>query len=91
MDELVPSLPTKPCSSLIQFVKDRPGHDRRYAMNINKIQRELNWSPKESLESGLRKTITWYTQHLEWTKKIQDRPDFQAWMKSNYSNRNKKD
>ncbi len=91
MDDLVSDLPVRPCSSLIQFVKDRPGHDRRYSMNIGKIQKELGWTPKESLESGLQKTINWYTEHLDWTQKIQNRPDFQAWMKSNYKNREKKD
>jgi dTDP-glucose 4,6-dehydratase len=52
-------------ADLIQFVKDRPGHDRRYAMNIAKIRRELGWQPKESFESGLEKTVRWYLENLE--------------------------
>jgi len=52
-------------ADLIEFVKDRPGHDRRYAMNIAKIRRELGWRPKESFESGLEKTVRWYLENLE--------------------------
>jgi dTDP-glucose 4,6-dehydratase len=52
-------------SDLISFVKDRPGHDRRYAMNIGKIRQELGWYPKESFESGLEKTVRWYLENLE--------------------------
>jgi len=54
-----------PYESLISYVKDRPGHDRRYAMDISKIRRELGWRPKESFESGLEKTVQWYVQNLE--------------------------
>ena len=52
--------------SLIQFVKDRPGHDRRYAIDANKIEQELGWKPNESFESGIRKTVEWYLTHLPW-------------------------
>jgi dTDP-glucose 4,6-dehydratase len=52
-------------AELIQFVKDRPGHDRRYAMNIGKIRRELGWRPRESFESGLEKTVRWYIDNVE--------------------------
>ena len=52
-------------SELITFVKDRPGHDRRYAMNIGKIRRELGWRPRESFESGLEKTVRWYVDNVE--------------------------
>ena len=53
-------------ADLIEFVKDRPGHDRRYAMNIGKIRRELGWQPRETLESGLEKTVRWYVDNAAW-------------------------
>ena len=60
MDELAPDLPVKPASQLITFVKDRAGHDRRYAIDATKIRTELGWTPQETVEQGLRKTIQWY-------------------------------
>jgi len=56
--------------SLIRFVKDRPGHDRRYAMDISKIERELGWNPTVSFEEGIRRTVEWYKTHQEWWRKI---------------------
>lgn len=58
--------------SLISFVVDRPGHDRRYAIDASKIERELGWTPQESFESGIRKTIEWYLENLEWCHRIKD-------------------
>jgi dTDP-glucose 4,6-dehydratase len=52
-------------ADLISFVKDRPGHDRRYAIDARKISRQLGWKPKESFESGLEKTVHWYLEHLQ--------------------------
>ena len=66
LDEFLPGSMFFPHKNLIKFVKDRPGHDRRYAMNITKIKRELGWQPKYSLESGLRKTIRWYLDNEDW-------------------------
>ncbi|MBE9112109.1 dTDP-glucose 4,6-dehydratase [Nodosilinea sp. LEGE 07298] len=66
MDELAPDLPTRPAKQLITFVKDRPGHDRRYAIDASKIRAELGWVPKETLESGLRQTVAWYLTHRDW-------------------------
>ena len=63
-------------ADLITFVKDRPGHDRRYAIDAGKIQRELGWMPKESFESGLRKTVIWYLDHLPWCENIRNRHDY---------------
>ena len=57
---------------LITFVKDRPGHDLRYAIDASKIQRELDWTPKESFESGIRKTVVWYLENLNWAHRVQD-------------------
>lgn len=66
MDELAPQLPVEPSQNLITFVKDRPGHDRRYAMNSSKLQRELGWQPSVTLEEGIRKTVQWYLTHRDW-------------------------
>jgi dTDP-glucose 4,6-dehydratase len=66
MDDLAADLPVSPCHELITFVTDRPGHDRRYAMNIKKIQQQLGWSPAVTLEAGLRQTVQWYLSHRDW-------------------------
>jgi dTDP-glucose 4,6-dehydratase len=66
MNELAPDLPVKPAQNLITFVKDRPGHDRRYAIDASKIRTELGWQPQETVEGGLRKTIQWYLDHRDW-------------------------
>ena len=66
MDELAPDLPVKPASQLITFVKDRAGHDRRYAIDATKIRTELGWTPQETVEQGLRKTIQWYLENSDW-------------------------
>ena len=56
----------------ITFVQDRPGHDRRYAIDASKIQRELGWQPEETFETGIRKTIQWYLDNLEWCRRVQE-------------------
>jgi dTDP-glucose 4,6-dehydratase len=58
---------------LITHVQDRPGHDLRYAIDASKIQRELKWTPKETFETGIRKTVEWYLNNLEWCRRVQDR------------------
>ncbi|HVN54996.1 MAG TPA: dTDP-glucose 4,6-dehydratase [Anaerolineaceae bacterium] len=87
LDELLPHSPFTPHRSLIQFVADRPGHDRRYDMNIEKARRELGWAPRESLSSGLRRTVEWYLAHTEWAAAISGRGDYQSWMDKNYTSR----
>ena len=57
---------------LIEFVKDRPGHDQRYAVDTTKISAELGWQPQESFEAGMRKTVQWYLENLEWCRRVQD-------------------
>ncbi|MBD2343685.1 dTDP-glucose 4,6-dehydratase [Anabaena subtropica] len=66
MDELAPNLPVSPASKLITFVKDRPGHDRRYAIDATKIKTELGWEPQQTISTGLRQTIEWYLTHRHW-------------------------
>ena len=87
MDECVPNSAHKPHESLIQYVTDRPGHDRRYAMNITKISNELGWKPRRSLSEGLLKTVLWYLEHQDWVDAIQKRGDYQEWIDSNYEQR----
>ena len=66
LDELVPDSPHAPHDSLITFVADRPGHDRRYAIDASKIKRELGWTPRETFETGLEKTVRWYLENRAW-------------------------
>jgi dTDP-glucose 4,6-dehydratase len=69
---------------LITFVNDRPGHDRRYAMNARKIERELGWKPKETLESGLRKTVRWYLENDDWVREVTS-GDYRQWIATHYA------
>jgi dTDP-glucose 4,6-dehydratase len=87
MDELFPRSAHFPHDSLIHHIKDRPGHDRRYAMDITKIKAELGWSPHHTLHSGLKKTVKWYLKNSSWVNEVQNRPSFQEWMKKNYEKR----
>lgn len=70
LDEMVPDSAHKPHDQLITFVKDRPGHDRRYAIDASKLKEELGWTPKETFASGLRKTVRWYLDHEAWTERV---------------------
>jgi dTDP-glucose 4,6-dehydratase len=70
LDELRPRSSGESHASLITFVKDRPGHDRRYAIDARKIERELGWRPRESFESGLRKTVEWYLANQQWVEGV---------------------
>jgi len=85
MDDIFPDSPNTPHKGLMRFVKDRPGHDRRYAMDITRIQKELNWNPNETLKSGLRKTINWYLSHMGWLESILQDEEFKDWIRANYS------
>jgi len=71
---------------LVTFVKDRPGHDRRYAIDAGKIQRELGWSPCESFESGLAKTVRWYLDHGAWVEQVKS-GEYREWLEVNYAAR----
>ncbi len=70
LDEMLPASPHRPHQRLITLVADRPGHDRRYAMDTTKIRRELGWQPRESFDSGLNKTISWYLANRWWWEPI---------------------
>jgi len=70
VDRLRPDLPHAPCRSLITFVEDRPGHDRRYAIDANKIRNELGWRPQQNIESGLVTTVEWYLDNPAWIERI---------------------
>jgi dTDP-glucose 4,6-dehydratase len=87
LDELLPDSHSVPHSSLMRFVTDRPGHDRRYALDITKIKTQLGWQPSQSLGSGLHKTIQWYLDHPEWIAAIRQQHDYQQWLERNYDKR----
>jgi len=72
LDELKPQANGQAYESLITFVKDRPGHDLRYAIDATKIQNELGWTPAETFETGIRKTVEWYLNNLDWCHRVQD-------------------
>ena len=72
LDQLLPDSPHRPHERLVTFVTDRPGHDRRYAIDASKIARDLGWTPAESFESGLRKTVQWYLDNPRWWRRVQD-------------------
>ena len=75
-----------PHSQLITYVKDRPGHDRRYAIDCRKLQGELGWAPRESFATGIRKTIEWYLDNPAWVEKIVS-GEYREWIKGNYASR----
>lgn len=87
LDELQPGSAHR---ALIRFVTDRPGHDRRYAMDITKIRHTLGWEPRHSLAEGLRLTVQWYLSRRDWTDSIQKQQDYQHWMEKNYRQREQK-
>jgi len=83
LDELRPEAPHRPHAGLISFVKDRPGHDRRYAINSGKISRELGWRPQESFESGLARTVRWYLEHPDWVASVHS-GEYRQWLELHY-------
>ncbi len=87
LDERLPKSSHRPHKNLINFVKDRPGHDRRYDMDISKVSSELGWQPLESLHTGLQKTIEWYLTNQDWVKHIQEESGYLDWIEENYNER----
>ena len=84
LDELQPRLDADSYKSLIKFVKDRPGHDRRYAINATKIEKNLNWKPTETIETGIQKTVQWYLNNQDWVANITNR-DYRTWISKQYT------
>ena len=83
LDEMQPRTHKRPRKDLIKFIKDRPGHDFRYAIDCSKLETELDWGPKETFESGLRKTIQWYLDNKEWVERIKS-GEYLSWVKQHY-------
>lgn len=86
LDELRPRADGKPYAEQITYVTDRPGHDRRYAIDARKLERELGWKPAETFESGIRKTVAWYLDNQEWVQNVQS-GSYRDWVEKNYAGR----
>ncbi|MBP5987511.1 MAG: dTDP-glucose 4,6-dehydratase [Azonexus sp.] len=86
LDELSPRADGQSYAAQITFVADRPGHDRRYAIDAGKIERELGWKPAETFETGIRKTVQWYLDHQEWVSNVTSGA-YQNWVGQNYGAR----
>jgi dTDP-glucose 4,6-dehydratase len=86
LDELRPRADGKPYREQVSFVADRPGHDRRYAIDARKIERELGWKPAETFETGFRKTVCWYLDNQNWVDNVQS-GDYRHWVEKNYAER----
>jgi dTDP-glucose 4,6-dehydratase len=87
LDELKPLENAKTYAEQISYVTDRPGHDRRYAIDASKLERELGWKPSETFETGIRKTVQWYLDHQDWVNNVLS-GDYQSWLDKNYAKRN---
>jgi dTDP-glucose 4,6-dehydratase len=87
LDDLVPDRGPVPHDSLITFVPDRLGHDRRYAMDSRKIEAELGWRMRVNLADGLRKTAVWYLENADWVTAIRSSDDYRRWIEENYDRR----
>jgi dTDP-glucose 4,6-dehydratase len=83
LDETKADKDIGPRRDLITFVTDRPGHDRRYAIDFSKLKQELGWTPAESFETGIRKTIAWYLNNMQWVQRVQS-GEYRAWIKQHY-------
>ena len=84
LDGLRPDDPVVPHAELITFIKDRPGHDRRYAIDARKIERELGWRPRETFETGMRKTVDWYLANEKWVRGVTS-GSYRKWMAEQYA------
>lgn len=84
LDELRPRADGKSCAQQITFVKDRPGHDRRYAIDARKIERELGWRPAETFDTGIRKTVQWYLDNPKWVEGVVS-GSYRDWLQKQYS------
>ena len=84
LDDLRPRQDGQSYATLIAYVKDRPGHDRRYAIDAQKIERELGWKPAETFDTGIRKTVEWYLDHPDWVANVQSGA-YRDWVKTHYT------
>ena len=84
LDEVSPKDPVLPHRKLISYVKDRPGHDRRYAIDARKIERDLGWKPRETFETGLRKTVAWYLNNDAWVTEVTS-GSYRQWIATHYA------
>ncbi|MGD0959158.1 MAG: dTDP-glucose 4,6-dehydratase [Methylomonas sp.] len=87
LDELKPRADRQSYATQITYVGDRPGHDRRYAIDASKLERELGWKPSETFDTGIRKTVEWYLDHQDWVQNVLS-GDYQSWLDKNYTARN---
>ncbi|HEY0962616.1 MAG TPA: dTDP-glucose 4,6-dehydratase, partial [Pseudomonadales bacterium] len=85
LDDMKP-LPNGKYEQLITYVKDRPGHDRRYAIDARKVEKELGWKPMETFETGIRKTVQWYLENQQWVGNVTS-GNYRKWMDTNYKER----
>ena len=88
LDELRPRSDKKPYKEQIAYVADRPGHDRRYAIDARKLERELGWKPAETFETGIRKTVRWYLDNQDWVNNVLS-GSYKQWVEKNYAGRGK--
>jgi dTDP-glucose 4,6-dehydratase len=86
LDELRPRVDGSSYKTQITHVQDRPGHDRRYAIDARKIERELGWKPAETFESGIRKTVQWYLDNAGWVQHVQSGA-YREWVAKQYEGR----
>jgi dTDP-glucose 4,6-dehydratase len=84
LDQLQPRPDGASYRGQITYVKDRPGHDRRYAIDARKIERELGWKPQETFETGIRKTVQWYLAHGDWVHRVQSGA-YREWIATQYA------
>jgi dTDP-glucose 4,6-dehydratase len=88
LDELRPRADGRPYREQITTVADRPGHDRRYAIDARKIENELGWKPAETFATGIRKTVLWYLENQQWVHNVQS-GSYRDWVEKNYGEREK--
>jgi dTDP-glucose 4,6-dehydratase len=86
LDELRPRAAGGSYGDQVTYVKDRAGHDRRYAIDARKTERELGWKPAETFDSGIRKTVLWYLDHTDWVQRVQSGA-YRDWIATNYTQR----
>jgi dTDP-glucose 4,6-dehydratase len=85
LDELRPRVDGQSYQTQITYVTDRPGHDKRYAIDARKLEQELGWKPAETFDSGIRKTVKWYLENLEWVHNVQSGA-YREWIATQYAN-----